>query len=157
MTSTNHDATPSPPPPRFDRPMWRAGDAVVGLLARAGIGPIHLRTTRGRNTGQPHTKPVVPVDHDGRRWLVGPYGTVSWVRNALATGTVELHGRTRRRCTVREAAAEEAGPVLKRYLAVATKTRPHFPVTVDAPVEDFVAVADRYPVLELVPLDDTAS
>ncbi|MDY7101159.1 MAG: nitroreductase family deazaflavin-dependent oxidoreductase [Actinomycetota bacterium] len=147
-----HPDAAEAPGPRFDSPVWRAGDALVGLLARAGIGPIHLLTTRGRVTGQPHTKPVVPVVHDGRRWLVAPYGVVGWVRNARADGTVELrHGRTRRRYEVREATRDEAGPVLKRYLAVATKARVRVEVDHDAPVADFVAVAGRYPVLELVP------
>lgn len=140
--------------PRFQSLGWRAGDAMVSVLARAGVGPMHLLTTRGRRTGQAHTKPVVPVEHDARTWLVAPYGPVAWVHNARAAGTVELrHGRSTRRYTVREAPAEEAGPVLQRYLSVATKVQARFPVTKDAPVADFVAVADRYPVFELVPPD----
>ena len=40
--------------------------------------------------------------------------------------------------------------MLKRYVAIATKTRAHFKATHDSPVEDFVAEADRHPVFELV-------
>lgn len=153
-TTPDHPPGPNTSTPRFRSLGWRAGDALVSVLARAGIGPMHLLTTRGRRTGKAHTKPVVPVEHDARTWLVAPYGAVAWVHNARAGGTVELrHGRTTRRFTVREASAEEAGPVLQRYLAVATKVQARFPVTKDAPVEDFVVVADRYPVFELVPLD----
>ena len=43
----------------------------------------YLLTTRGRKTGRPRTNPVVPVEHDRRRWLVAPYGPVSWVHNAI--------------------------------------------------------------------------
>lgn len=153
---TPHDDAPdaSTSTPRFRSLGWRTGDAMVSVLARTGIGPVHLLTTQGRRTGLAHTKPVVPVEHDARTWLVAPYGPVAWVHNARASGTVELrHGRTTRRFAVREAPAEEAGPVLQRYLSVATKVQARFPVTKDAPVEDFVAVADRYPVFELVPLD----
>jgi hypothetical protein len=51
--------------------------------------------------------------------------------------------------TVREVGAEEAAPVLKCYVAVATKTRPQFDAGPDSPVEAFAAEADRHPVFEL--------
>lgn len=141
------------PVPRFRTLGWRSGDAMVSVFARAGIGPIHLLTTRGRRTGRLHTKPVVPVAHDGRNWLVAPYGPVSWVQNARAEGTVSLrYGRANRRYSIREAPAHEAGPVLKRYVAVATKTRSYFQATKDSPVEDFVTEANRHPVFELMPV-----
>ena len=113
---------------------------------------MHLLTTRGRKTGRPRTIPVVPVDADGTMWLVAPYGAVSWVRDVRADGRVSLrYGRSTHRYVAREASAEEAGPILKRYVAVATKTRGQFDAAVDAPVRDFVAEADRHPVFQLVP------
>ena len=140
-----------PPGPKFRSLGWRAGNAFVGVLARAGVGPIHLLTTRGSKSGRPHTIPVVPVDYDGKRWLVAPYGAVAWVHNARATGPVSLrYGRTTREYGTREVSADEAGPVLKRYVAIATKTQAQFKATQDSPVEDFVAEADRHPVFELV-------
>ena len=57
---------------RFRRPGWRAGNALVSVLARAGIGPIYLLSTRGRKSGRVHTTPVVPVEYEGKRWLVAP-------------------------------------------------------------------------------------
>jgi hypothetical protein len=66
----------------------RVGDAVFSLLTRAGIGPAHLLTTRGRKTGRPRTNPVILVQHEQRRWLAAPYGAVSWVLNARAAGRV---------------------------------------------------------------------
>jgi deazaflavin-dependent oxidoreductase (nitroreductase family) len=140
-----------PPEPKFRSLGWRAGNAFVSVLARAGVGPIHLLTTRGSRSGREHTTPVVPVDYDGKRWLVAPYGVVAWVHNARAGGRVTLrYGRTRREYATREATAEEAGPVLKRYVDIATKTQAQFKATKDGPVEDFVAEADRHPVFELV-------
>ncbi len=139
--------------PAFDSFAWRAGNAVVSVLARVGIGPIHLLTTRDRRTGGAHTVPVVPVEHDGRTWLVAPYGAVGWVRDARKDGRVGLrYGRASRDYAVREVGADEAGAVLKRYVAVATKTRQQFQAAKDSPVEDFVAEADRHPVFELIPL-----
>ena len=60
----------------------------------------------------------------------------------------------RRDYAVREVTAEEAGPVLKRYVAVATATRPYFAADKDAPVEAFVAEADRHPVFALLPIHE---
>jgi deazaflavin-dependent oxidoreductase (nitroreductase family) len=131
----------------------RVGNVLTGLLARVGIGPVHLLTTRGRKTGQARTNPVVPVEHGGKRWLVAPYGAVSWVHNARAAGRVSLrHGRKAHDYAIREASPAEAGPVLKRYVALAAISRPYFRAGKDSPVEDFVAEADRHPVFELTPL-----
>ena len=94
---------------------------------------------------------MVPVDYDGKRWLVAPYGAVAWVHNARAAAQVSLqYGRATREYATREVFADEAGRVLKRYVAIATKTRAQFAATQDSPVDDFVAEADRHPVFELV-------
>jgi deazaflavin-dependent oxidoreductase (nitroreductase family) len=64
---------------------------IMSALVRLGLVPrYYLLTATGRKTGKPRTNPVVPVEHDGRRWLVAPYGPVSWVWNARATGRVRL-------------------------------------------------------------------
>jgi hypothetical protein len=95
------------------------------------------------------------VEEAGRRWLVAPYGEVSWVRNARASGQVSLARRgDRHDYAVREVSAQEAGPVLKRYVAIATATRPYFQAQKDSPVGEFVAEADRHPVFELLTLDE---
>ncbi len=134
----------------------RVGDAIMSVFVRAGLVPsTYLLTTRGRKTGRPLTHPVTVVEHDGRRWLVAPYGAVSWVHNARAARRVNVGRRGDRRAyAIREVPAEEAGPVLKRYVGVATATRPYFQADKDAPVEDFVAEADRHPVFELLPIGE---
>ena len=128
-------------------------NTIMSALVRAGLVPrSYLLTTHGRKTGRPRTNPVVPVEHDQRRWLVAAYGPVSWVHNARATGQVSL---TRRRNTrdyiIREVLPDEAGPVLKRYVRIAPSTRPYFQATKDSLVEDFISEADRHPVFELIP------
>jgi deazaflavin-dependent oxidoreductase (nitroreductase family) len=135
------------------------GDAVISVFVRAGLVPsTYMLTTTGRKTGRPLTHPATVVQHEGRRWLVAPYGAVSWVHNARATGRVRLARRGNRRdYAVREVPAAEAGAVLKRYVAVATATRPYFGADKDAPVEDFVAEADRHPVFELLAIDEDQS
>jgi deazaflavin-dependent oxidoreductase (nitroreductase family) len=87
-------------------------NTVMSALVRAGLVPrSYLLTTRGRKTGQPRTNPVVPVEHGGRRWLVAPYGPVSWVHNARAAGRVSLaRRRDTRHYIIREVSPDEAGP-----------------------------------------------
>jgi deazaflavin-dependent oxidoreductase (nitroreductase family) len=131
----------------------RIGDAVISVFVRAGLVPsTYMLTTIGRKTGRPLTHPATVV-RDGRRlWLVSPYGTVSWVHNARAAGRVSLARRgDRKEYAVRELPAGEAGPVLKRYVVVATATRPYFDADKDAPVEEFISEAHRHPVFELLP------
>ena len=134
----------------------RVGDAIMSVFVRAGVVPsTYLLTTRGRRTGRPLTHPVTVVEHDGRRWLVAPYGPVSWVHNARAAGWVSVGRRGDRRAyAIREVPAAEAGPVLKRYVGVATATRLYFQADKDSPVQDFVAEADRHPVFELIPISE---
>jgi hypothetical protein len=77
--------------------------------------------------------------------------------NARAAGKVSLrYGRGTREYATREVPADEAGPVLKRYVAIAIKTRALFKATHDSPVEDFVAEAERHPVFELVAVGSDA-
>ncbi|MGA7397934.1 MAG: nitroreductase family deazaflavin-dependent oxidoreductase [Solirubrobacterales bacterium] len=157
MADSTESAAKHSSDPKFRGLGWRAGNALVGIFARIGIGPIALLTTIGRVTARPHTVPVVPIEHKGARWLVAPYGPVDWVHNIRAGGTVDLrHGRHRDTYVPREAGPAEAGPVLKRYVAVATKTRDCFAAGSDAPVEAFVAEAEDHPVFELQPPGESA-
>ena len=107
-------------------------------------------TTRGRKTGRQYTNPVTLVEQDGRSWLVAPYGAVSWVHNARAAGRVGIRrGRGSFDYTVREVGPDEAAPILKRYVGIASATRPYFQANKDSPVELFRAEAHRHPVFEL--------
>jgi deazaflavin-dependent oxidoreductase (nitroreductase family) len=136
----------------------RVGDAIFGFLARAGIGPAHLLTTRGRKTGRARTNPVILVVQGRQRWLVAPYGAVPWVLNARAAGRVTLRrGRDRRDYTIRQLPPAEAGPILQRYIRLAPATRPYFTVDKDSPAGDFIAEADRHPVFELTPISEASA
>lgn len=132
--------------------LHRIENTVMTALTRAGVVPhSYVLTTRGRRTGRPRHNPVLVVEHDDRRWLVAPYGAVGWVHNARVAGRVRLtRRRTGRDYLVREASAVEAGPVLQRYIQIASATREHFAATRDDPVERFVAEAERHPVFELL-------
>jgi deazaflavin-dependent oxidoreductase (nitroreductase family) len=68
--------------------LTRFGNTMSAAMIRLGIGPagMHLLTVRGRKSGLPRTTPVNLITHQGRRWLVAPYGEVAWVRNVRAAG-----------------------------------------------------------------------
>lgn len=78
---------------------------IAHRLLKVGplMGPNALITIRGRKTGEPHTTPVALVDIGGRRWVIGTFGEVNWVRNLRAAreGTIAV-GRKRQ-----DVAAEE--------------------------------------------------
>ena len=135
----------------------RMGNALATVLARAGIGPFWLLTTRGRKTGRPYINPVTLVEQDGKSWLVAPYGAVSWVRNARAAGRVSIARRSGSfDYSIREVGPDEAAPILKRYVRIASATRPYFQANKDSSVEEFRAEAKRHPVFELTPVNADA-
>ncbi|MGI9822873.1 nitroreductase family deazaflavin-dependent oxidoreductase [Agromyces sp. Marseille-Q5079] len=155
--AANQDAPKNDLPKKYEpgRAM-KAANSVMRVLARAGLIPkTSVLSVRGRKSGELRSMPVTPIEVGGSVWLVSPYGTVAWVHNVRAAGEVTLaRGRTTRRFATREADAVEAGPVLKRYVAVAPLVLPYFTAKPDDPVEAFAAEADRHPVFELAMLDE---
>jgi deazaflavin-dependent oxidoreductase (nitroreductase family) len=150
----NDSFTPIVPlrPIKQYRKQWAdgVGDALFTALAMIGVGPASIVTTTGRRSGQLRSTPVIPVRQGDEQWLVSPYGEVSWLLNARASGELTLRrGRKARTFTVREVPAAEAGPILKQYIAVASATRPYFRANKDAQVSEFIAEAALHPVLEL--------
>jgi len=136
----------------------RVGNAIFSALARVGIGPAHLLTTRGRKTGRLRITPVILVMRGQQRWLVAPYGAVPWVLNARAAGQVRLRrGRDRHDYTLRQLPAAQAGSILQHYIRIAPATRPYFQASKDSPVGDFIAEADRHPVFELIPISEASA
>lgn len=126
-------------------------NAVMAPLARRGLAGRHayLLTVRGRNTGTPHSTPVILIE-DGERWLVAPYGEVGWVRNARAAGEVKIsRGGRSQTLQIAEVAPAQAAPVLKRYLERVPVVRPFFDVAPGSSLEEFAAEAPRHPVFRL--------
>jgi deazaflavin-dependent oxidoreductase (nitroreductase family) len=76
----------------------RWSNGITRRLLRLGLpmGPNVLMTVRGRSSGEPRTAPVAIVEAGGRRYVIGAYGAVQWVRNLRAAGEADLriHGRT---------------------------------------------------------------
>lgn len=72
-------------------------DPLVRRLLAVGIpmGPNTLLTVPGRKTGLPRTFAVAVAEVDGRRWVVGTFGEVNWVRNlrSAGSGLIRVAGR----------------------------------------------------------------
>jgi deazaflavin-dependent oxidoreductase (nitroreductase family) len=60
------------------------------------LGPNALITVRGRRSGEPRTTPVAVVEIDGRRWVIGTFGDVNWVRNLRAAGEATISAGSRK-------------------------------------------------------------
>jgi deazaflavin-dependent oxidoreductase (nitroreductase family) len=134
-------------------PARRAVNSIMAVLLNIGIGPkgTYLMTTTGRRSGQLRTTPVTLVEDGGDRWLVAPYGAVSWVHNIRANPTLELsRGPHRERLHAQEATAEVAGPVLRHYARAVPVTRPYFDAGPDNPDAAFVEEAAKHPVFRLM-------
>jgi deazaflavin-dependent oxidoreductase (nitroreductase family) len=93
------------------------------LGAGISLGPNALLTVRGRKSGQPRTTPVALVEIGGRRWVIGTFGDVNWVRNLRAAGQATITSKRRSQpvtaveLSISEAAAfyrDILGPYVRR-------------------------------------------
>jgi deazaflavin-dependent oxidoreductase (nitroreductase family) len=125
---------------------------IMQLVIRLGLGPKHsyILTTPGRKSGKLYSTPVSLVEEGQQRWLVAPYGEVSWVRNARAAGQVTLtRGGRSETVAIVELGPNESAPVLQKYIKQEAITRPYFDAEPDSPLETFIAEASRHPVFRL--------
>lgn len=144
--------------PRFLKPSTFEAffNRALGVLVGIGLGPkdYFVLEVRGRKSGRLYATPVSIVDVAGRRYVVAPRGSTQWVRNARATPGITLRaGSKREQFKLREILATERAPILKGYLARYSKfVQRYFQVRDGAPETEFAAVADAYPVFELIPV-----
>ena len=93
---------------------------IARRLLRVGLplGPNALLTVRGRKTGQPRSTPVAVVDLDDRRWIIGTFGEVNWVRNLRAAGQATITSNRRSQpVTAVELSTPEAAAFYRDSLA----------------------------------------
>ena len=141
------------PVPRFVRvanvlttTLLRSGVRLVGF----GRHPTYLLTVRGRKSGAPRTTPVSVVEQAGKRYLFAPYGVVDWVRNLRAAGTATLtRGHRAQVIRATELPCDEAGPVLKTFIASGNPMGRFFGVTVASSGEEFARATISHPVFLL--------
>ncbi|MBH0117025.1 nitroreductase family deazaflavin-dependent oxidoreductase [Salinibacterium sp. NG253] len=132
----------------------RAANLFMTAMIKTGLGPSsnYLLSTTGRKSGELRTTPVTIIEAAGNRWLVAPYGNVSWVHNVRADNAVKLRrGRRSEVLYAERLAAHAAGPVLQQYVRNVPITAPFFDATSEDPVTKFVDEASQHPVFRLTP------
>ncbi len=138
-------------PTRFGRWVNRIQSWWSGL----GLPPrtMAVLEVRGRASGRRRATVVVIATVAGSRYLVSMLGPRSdWVKNVEAAhGDVVIRQGRRQRVHLVRVPPEQRAPILREYVRIAPSGRQHFPVRVGAPLSDFAAIAERYPVYRIDP------
>jgi deazaflavin-dependent oxidoreductase (nitroreductase family) len=132
-------------------------NTMVKTLLRVGVKltgpgkyPMYLITVRGRKSGQPRTTPIAVVEQDGKRYLLTPYGAVDWVRNLRAAGDATFtRGRRTEQMRAVELPEDQAGLVLKRFIATGNPIIRLFGITKETTPEDIERMMASHPVFLL--------
>lgn len=92
------------------------------LAKRFGIGGARELVVKRRKSGDMQSIPVMPLEHEGVRYLVSVRGESEWVRNMRAAGGAELRGKTgAERFRFAELPVAERAPIIARYREQAGK------------------------------------
>ncbi len=106
---------------------------------------------QGRTSGRRRSNPVVIATVEGERYLVSMLGPESdWVKNVEAAhGDAAIRQGRRHRVHLVAVPPEQRAPILREYVRIALSGRLHFPLSVGAPLSDFEAIAEGYPVYRI--------
>jgi deazaflavin-dependent oxidoreductase (nitroreductase family) len=113
----------------------------------------------GRRSGRPIRLSVTRVRREGRAYLVGLSGESHWVRNVRAAGGAAtiIAGR-RRPVRLVEIPIDQRAPILLGYVnqrafthSGAQSARHFFGLSSPPTLEGMAALAERYPVFEILP------
>jgi deazaflavin-dependent oxidoreductase (nitroreductase family) len=133
---------------------------IARRLMRLGVplGPNALLSVPGRKSGLVRTTPVAMIKVGGRRWIVGTFGEVNWVRNLREAGDGVI-AVGRRKESVRAVELDRAetesffAEILDPYVKRMRLGRWLLGSVLNAKdiLEDPQAAAGRVPVFELQP------
>ncbi len=128
-------------------------NVLIMLLTRLGISAsgANALIVRGRNSAEPRSVPVSPLDHEGARYRVAPRGNTEWVRNLRAAGEGELKlGSKSEPFTAAQVSDTEKPPILRAYLENwASVTKAQFGVDENATDEELQDIAHSHPVFRI--------
>jgi deazaflavin-dependent oxidoreductase (nitroreductase family) len=88
------------------------------LAMRFGLSGSATLVIRRRKSGQAQNVPVIPIEHEGARYVVSTRGESDWVRNLRAAGGGKLRrkGQTEE-FRAAEVPVEERPPIIEAYRA----------------------------------------
>ena len=131
-------------------------------LLRTGVplGPNALLTVTGRKSGVPRTTPVALVEVGGKRWIIGTFGEVNWVRNLRVAGEATIQvGKKSERINAVELTTTQASGFFADILSPYVRSLRVGSLLLSALgageiLEDPDGAARRRPVFELQPTVD---
>lgn len=137
--------------------LGRIWSGACAWLSGLGLAPENLITlqVKNRSNGRFCSTVLVGASHEGSRYVVSMLGDNSeWVKNIRASDGEAFikRGRLRRPVILKEIPPEKRAPILKLWSQVATSGRQHFPVSHEASVSAFEAIAANYPVFRIDPV-----
>jgi deazaflavin-dependent oxidoreductase (nitroreductase family) len=134
---------------------------LIRRLLRIGMpmGPNALVTIRGRRSGEPRTFPAAVMEAPGKRYLIGTFGEVNWVRNLRVAGEATIRrGRRAQTYLATELPPDEAALALRAALAPMMRSRLSSPMLKrwyeldsSSTAADYERAARVHPVFALVP------
>ena len=93
------------------------------VAMRLGVGGSTTLVVPRRKTGAAQRIPVIPVEHEGARYIVSTRGESDWVRNMRAAGGGELESKGALEAfRATEVPLSERDPILAAYRDKAGKT-----------------------------------
>jgi deazaflavin-dependent oxidoreductase (nitroreductase family) len=105
-------------PPLFVRRVFNP------LAMRLGLGGSQTLVVPRRKSGEPQVLPVIPVEHEGSRYIVSTRGESDWVKNLRAAGgSGEIRrGEWSGRFQATEIPTHERAAIIATYREKAGKT-----------------------------------
>jgi hypothetical protein len=135
--------------------LGRVSNRVWAWAAGLGLTPGILITLQvaDRRSGRLCATVLAVAPFQGQRYLVSMLGEHSqWVQNVRAAGGQAYAKRLRSHpVKLTEIPPAESAPILKAWCQVATSGRRHLPVSHQAPLPEFEAIAGSYPVFRIDP------
>lgn len=100
----------------YRKPDFFSLKVMQPLIAALGMAP--TLTVKGRTSGKSYTFAVLPLDYEGRRYVVAPRGNTQWARNLRTSGEGELKaGGRKRRVKATEIPASDRKPMVDAYVS----------------------------------------
>ena len=135
--------------------LGRFWSKLFAWISGLGLTPQILLAlqVKDRSTGRLRANILAVARYQGQRYLVSMLGDGSeWVKNVrAASGKAFIKRGGSHPVMLTEIPAKERAPILKAWCLVATSGRQHLPVSHQASISDFEAIAEYYPVFRIDP------